>query len=71
MQRKMVANGTVVLQNRSFHYECWSNNSDIIIKMFHNGKSGNSSEFVRKSKGGLKVEMEQSLIDDKVLVAFG
>ncbi len=63
MDRKLVASGAVVLREKSYHYEFWSNNVDITVKMFHRGKTGDSTEFTRSSNAPLKKEMEDALVN--------
>ena len=67
MEKKKVADGNVVLQDRSFYYEFWSNNEDITVKIFHHGRKGDLTEFSRHQKKYLKQDMEDALLKDGVL----
>lgn len=61
MKKKMVSDGSVTISDKKFYYEFWSDNSDVTVKIFHSGKKGNSIDYVRNDKLGLKKEMELNL----------
>ena len=42
MVKKMVAEGRVVLRDKAFFYEFWSNNLDVTIRIYHQGKKANT-----------------------------
>ena len=67
MEKKKVADGNVVIQDRSFYYEFWSNNVDIFVKIYHNGRKGEHTEFNRRQNKFLKQDMENALLNDGVL----
>jgi hypothetical protein len=66
MEKKKVADGNVVIRDRSFYYEFWSNNEDIVVKIFHHGRKGELTEFNRHQKKYLKQDMEDALLKDGV-----
>jgi len=63
----MVADGSVTIRERSFHYEFWSDNAQVTIKIFHRGKKGESTDFIRHDIINLKKEMEAALVNARVL----
>ena len=67
MVKKMVAEGRVVLRDKAFFYEFWSNNLDVTIRIYHQGKTGKHKEFVRLDTNNLKNEMEFALMNAKIL----
>jgi hypothetical protein len=67
MEKKKVADGNVVIRERTFYYEFWSNNEDVIVKLFHYGKKGDMTEFKRYQTKYLKQDMENALVKDGVL----
>jgi hypothetical protein len=67
MTNKMVAEGMVTIRERKFYYEFWSDTSDVMVKIFHRGKKGDFTEFLRNDKLGLKQEMETALSKAKFL----
>ena len=67
MEKKKVADGNVVIRERTFYYEFWSNNHDIIVKLFHHGRKGDLTEFNRHQTKYLKQDMENALVKDGVL----
>jgi hypothetical protein len=67
MTNKMVAEGNVTIRDRKFYYEFWSDTSDIMVKIFHHGKKGDFTEFIRNDKLNLKQEMETALSKAKFL----
>ncbi|MEO5570286.1 MAG: hypothetical protein ABIT08_02495 [Bacteroidia bacterium] len=67
MEKKKVADGNVVIRDRSFYYEFWSNNVDITVKIFHYGRKGDNTEFNRHQNKYLKLDMENALLKDGVL----
>jgi hypothetical protein len=66
MERKMVASGNVSIRERSFHYEFWSNNEEVTVKIYHHGRKGDVTQFCRHDRHSLKKEMEDALINDGV-----
>ena len=67
MVKKLVAEGRVVLRDKAFFYEFWSNNLDVTIRIYHQGKKGKHTEFVRLDTNNLKNEMEFALMNAKIL----
>jgi hypothetical protein len=67
MEKKKVADGNVVIRERTFYYEVWSNNEDIMVRLFHYGRRGESTEFKRHKTKYLKQDMENALVNDGVL----
>ena len=67
MEKKKVADGNVVIRNRTFYYEFWSNNEDVTVKLFHYGRNGDSTEFKRLQTKYLKQDMENALVNDGIL----
>lgn len=67
MEKKKVADGNVVIRERTFYYEFWSDNRDIIVKLFHYGRNGDMTEFKRLQTKFLKQDMEDALVKDGIL----
>ena len=67
MAKKMVAEGRVVLRDKAFFYEFWSDNLQVNIKIYRHGNKGESIEFIRHDTLNLKNEMEVALVNAKVL----
>lgn len=67
MESKKVTDGNVEIHERTFYYECWSDNSDVTIKIFHQGKIGKVTKFNRQNKLPLKEEMTYALMNDGVI----
>jgi hypothetical protein len=66
MVNKMVADGVVSIREKKFFYEFWSDGTDVKVKIFFNGKKGESTEYIRDEKSSMKKEMEEALINAKV-----
>ncbi|HRH65517.1 MAG TPA: hypothetical protein PLU53_04425 [Bacteroidia bacterium] len=67
MKKKMVAEGRVVLRDKAFFYEFWSDNLQVTIKIYRNGNKGECIEFIRCNTLNLKNEMEAALVNARVL----
>ena len=67
MEKKKVADGSVKIRTKSYYYEFWSDNEDIIIKVFHHGRKGENIEFSRHHRKSIKQDMEDALVDNGVI----
>ena len=67
MEIKKVSDGNIKIEEKTFYYEFWSDNREVTIKIFHNGKNGKSTEFNRNDSLNLKREMMDALISDGVI----
>ena len=66
MENKLVSSGSVILRTKTYYYEMWSDNADVRVKIFHKGKKGDYTEFVRGRTESLKAEMDNALKRDKI-----
>jgi hypothetical protein len=61
MEKVKVADGSVVIRDKKYHYEFYSDNKNVFVKIFHPGKRGDVTQFKRNDKVGLKVDMDNAL----------
>lgn len=63
----MVSDGRVVIREKPFHYEIWSDNSDVTVKIYRQGNKGENIEYVRDDRMNLKNGMEAALVHAQVI----
>ena len=61
MKKVKVADGDVEIRDKKYHYEFYSDNINVFVKIYHPGKNGEVTQFVRNDKINLKADMDNAL----------
>ena len=61
MKKVKVADGEVEIRDKKYHYEFYSDNENVFVKIYHPGKNGDVTQFQRNDKINLKADMDQAL----------
>ena len=56
-----MADGDVQLRDKKYHYEFYSDNVLVFVKIYHAGKNGEITQFIRNDKINLKTDMDNAL----------
>ena len=64
MKKVKVADGNVEIREKKYHYEFYSDNENVFVKIYHPGKNGDVTQFKRNDKVNLKVDMDKALEDN-------
>ena len=67
MKKVKVAEGSVLMNDKKYRYEFYSDNKDGFVTIFHPGIKGEQTQFKRNDKLGLKAEMEKALTESGVI----
>jgi hypothetical protein len=69
MSKKVkVADGRVEIRDSKYQYELYSDNKNVFVKIFHPGRMGDVTEFIRNDKINLKVDMDNALESTGIFV---
>ncbi len=61
MKKVKVADGEVEIREKKYHYEFYSDNENVFVKIYHPGKNGDVTQFQRNDKINLKADMDNAL----------